>query len=155
MVIYRRSEKEMPARREELHHAKEEGIELLCLNAPVELRGDERGWLNALTVQKMALGEPDASGRCRPVACEGEFCDIPCDMAIIAVGTGSNPLIGRSSPGLTLTDRGYIVVDAATGETSIPNVFAGGDIVTGAATVISAMGAGRRAAKEIARRLAW
>jgi len=154
MVIYRRSEKEMPARREELHHAKEEGIELLCLNAPVELRGDERGWLNALTVQKMALGEPDASGRCRPVACDGEFCDIPCDMAIIAVGTGSNPLIGRSSPGLTLTDRGYIVVDAATGETSIPNVFAGGDIVTGAATVISAMGAGRRAAKEIARRLA-
>jgi len=153
MIVYRRSEKEMPARLEELHHAKEEGIELMCLNAPVELVGDEKGWLKSLTVQKMMLGEPDESGRCSPIACDGQFCDIPCDMAIIAVGTGSNPLMTNSTPGLELNKWGYITVNEETGETSIPNVFAGGDIVTGAATVISAMGAGRRAAKEIARRL--
>ena len=153
MIVYRRTEKEMPARLEELHHAKEEGIELLCLNAPVELTGDEKGWLTSLAVQKMRLGEPDESGRCSPIACEGEFCDIPCDMAVIAVGTGSNPLMTRSTPGLELNKWGYITVNEETGETSLPNVFAGGDIVTGAATVISAMGAGRRAAKEIARRL--
>jgi len=153
MIVYRRTENEMPARLEELHHAKEEGIELLCLNSPVELVGDDKGWLASLTVQKMELGEPDESGRCSPVACEGQFCDIPCDMAIIAVGTGSNPLMTRSTPGLGLNKWGYITVDEETGETSIPNVFAGGDIVTGAATVISAMGAGRRAAKAIAGRL--
>jgi len=153
MIVYRRSEKEMPARLEELHHAKEEGIELLCLNAPIELVGDDKGWLKSLTVQKMELGEPDESGRCAPIACEGQFCEIPCDMAIIAVGTGSNPLMTRQTPGLGLNKWGYIAVNEETGETSIPNVFAGGDIVTGAATVISAMGAGRRAAKVIAERL--
>jgi len=153
MIVYRRSEKEMPARLEELHHAKQEGIELLCLNAPMEFVGDEKGWLKTLIVQKMQLGEPDESGRCAPIACDGQFCEIPCDMAIIAVGTGSNPLITRSTPGLELNKRGYITVNEETGETSIPNVFAGGDIVTGAATVISAMGAGRRAAKAIAERL--
>jgi len=153
MIVYRRTENEMPARLEELHHAKEEGIELMCLNAPVELEGDEKGWLKSITVQKMMLGEPDASGRCSPIACDGEFCEIPCDMAIIAVGTGSNPLMAQTTPGLALNKWGYISVDEETGETSIPNVFAGGDIVTGAATVISAMGAGRRAAKEIAKRL--
>ncbi len=152
-IVYRRTEKEMPARLEELHHAKEEGIQLLCLNAPIEFVGDENGWLKSLTLQKMRLGEPDASGRCSPVACEGEFCEIPCDMAIIAVGTGSNPLMTQSTPGLALNRWGYITVDEETGETSIPGVYAGGDIVTGAATVISAMGAGRRAAKAIAAKL--
>ncbi len=152
-IVYRRTEKEMPARLEELHHAKEEGIQLLCLNAPIEFVGDENGWLKGLVLQKMQLGEPDESGRCSPIACNGEFCELETDMAIIAVGTGSNPLITQNTPGLGLNKWGYITVNEETGETNIPNVFAGGDIVTGAATVISAMGAGRRAAKEIAGRL--
>ncbi|WP_243438716.1 NADPH-dependent glutamate synthase [Fundidesulfovibrio soli] len=152
-IAYRRTENEMPARLEELHHAKDEGLELLCLHAPIEFKGDEKGWLKSIVLQKMQLGEPDESGRCSPVACDGQFCEIPCDMAVIAVGTGSNPLIGQTTPGLELNKWGYIVVNEETGETSIPNVYAGGDIVTGAATVISAMGAGRRAAKEIAKRL--
>ena len=152
-IVYRRSEKEMPARREEVHHAKEEGIEFLCLNAPLSFNGDANGRVASVVLQKMRLGEPDASGRCRPLACEGEYCEIPTDLAIVAVGTRANPILTTASPGLGVTDRGYIVADTATGETTLPNVFAGGDIVTGAATVISAMGAGRRAAAAIAGRL--
>ncbi len=153
LLAYRRTENEMPCRREELHHAKEEGLEILCLNAPIEFVGNDSGRLARVVLQKMVLGEPDASGRCAPVACEGETCSVEADMAIVAVGTGANPLISQTTPGLETYRRGYIVADPATGETSIPNVFAGGDIVTGAATVISAMGAGRRAAKAIAERL--
>ena len=152
-LAYRRTEHEMPCRLEELHHAKEEGLEILCLNAPVEFIGDDAGRLTRIVLQKMQLGEPDASGRCAPVACEGETCAIEADMAVVAVGTGANPLISQTTPGLETYRRGYIVADAVTGETSIPNVYAGGDIVTGAATVISAMGAGRRAAKAIAEQL--
>jgi glutamate synthase (NADPH/NADH) small chain len=152
-IVYRRSEKEMPARREELHHAKEEGIELFCLHSPLSFNGDGNGHLVSVVLQKMRLGEPDDSGRCRPLACEGQYCELPADMAIVAVGTRANPLLPRVTPGLAANTRGYIVIDEATGETSIPNVFAGGDIVTGAATVISAMGAGRRAAAVIADRL--
>ncbi len=152
-LAYRRTEHEMPCRREELHHAKEEGLDILCLNAPVEFIGDETGRLKQIVLQRMELGEPDESGRCTPVACQGDTCTLTADMAIVAVGTGANPLISQTTPGLETYRRGYIVADPATGETSIPNVFAGGDIVTGAATVISAMGAGRRAAKAIADRL--
>jgi len=152
-LAYRRTEHEMPCRLEELHHAKEEGLEILCLNAPVEFLGDEKGRLTRIVLQRMELGEPDASGRCAPVACQGDTCSLEADMAVVAVGTGANPLISQSTPGLATYRRGYITADPVTGETSIPNVFAGGDIVTGAATVISAMGAGRRAAKAIAERL--
>jgi glutamate synthase (NADPH) small chain len=152
-IAYRRTENEMPCRLEELHHAKDEGLEILCLNAPIEFIGDEKGRLKAIALQQMRLGEPDASGRCAPVACDGQGCTIEADMAIVAVGTGANPLISQTTPGLETYRRGYIVADPVTGETTIPNVYAGGDIVTGAATVISAMGAGRRAAKAIAERL--
>jgi len=152
-LAYRRSEKEMPCRREELHHAKEEGLDILCLNAPVECIGDATGRLTRIVLQKMRLGDPDASGRCAPIACEGETCSIEADMAVVAVGTGANPLISQSTPGLETYRRGYIVADPTTGATSIPGVYAGGDIVTGAATVISAMGAGRRAGKAIAEKL--
>ncbi len=152
-LAYRRTEHEMPCRREELHHAKEEGLEILCLNAPLEFIGDENGRLKQIAMQKMMLGDPDASGRCAPVACQGDTCVLDADMAIVAVGTGANPLISQTTPGLETYRRGYITADPETGETSIRNVFAGGDIVTGAATVISAMGAGRRAAKAIAERL--
>ncbi len=152
-IVYRRTENEMPARREELHHAKEEGIALFCLHAPLAFNGDANGRVASVVLQKMRLGEPDDSGRCRPLACEGEFCELPADMAVVAVGTRANPLLPRTTPGLATNRRGYIEVDEATGETRLPNVFAGGDIVTGAATVISAMGAGRRAAAAISRRL--
>jgi glutamate synthase (NADPH/NADH) small chain len=152
-IVYRRSEDEMPARREEIEHAVEEGVKIRCLCGPMTFHGDDEGRLEAMTVQKMALGEPDESGRCSPVCLEGETEQIPCDMAVIAVGTRPNPILLEATPELELNKWGYVVADPETGETSIPNVFAGGDIVTGAATVISAMGAGRRAAKEIADRL--
>ncbi|MUM77402.1 NADPH-dependent glutamate synthase [Pseudodesulfovibrio sp. F-1] len=152
-VVYRRSEAEMPARREEIEHAVEEGVRLRCLCGPLAFHGDNKGGLNGLTVQKMALGEPDASGRCSPVCLEGQTEHLPCDMAVIAVGTRPNPILIEATPDLGLNKWGYVQADKDTGETSIPNVFAGGDIVTGSATVISAMGAGRRAAREIARRL--
>ncbi|WP_285907323.1 NADPH-dependent glutamate synthase [Pseudodesulfovibrio pelocollis] len=152
-VVYRRSEAEMPARREEIEHAVEEGVRLRCLCGPLSFHGDNQGCLKGLTVQKMALGEPDASGRCSPVCLDGQTEQIPCDMAVIAVGTRPNPILIEATPDLGLNKWGYVQTDPDTGETSIPNVFAGGDIVTGSATVISAMGAGRRAAQEIARRL--
>ncbi|QJB55712.1 NADPH-dependent glutamate synthase [Pseudodesulfovibrio sp. zrk46] len=152
-IVYRRSEDEMPARREEIEHAVEEGVRIRCLCGPLSFHGDDKGCLKAMTVQKMELGEPDESGRCSPVCLDGETEQIPCDMAIIAVGTRPNPILLEATPELGLNKWGYIEADPETGETSMPNVFAGGDIVTGAATVISAMGAGRRAAKEIADRL--
>ena len=152
-IVYRRSEDEMPARREEIDHAVEEGVRIRCLCGPASFHGDNQGRLKAMTVQKMALGEPDDSGRCSPYCLDGETEQLPCDMAIIAVGTRPNPVLLEATPELDLTKGGYIQADPETGETSILNVFAGGDIVTGAATVISAMGAGRRAAKEIAARL--
>lgn len=152
-IVYRRTRDEMPARREELHHAIEEGVELSCLCGPMSFNGDERGYLKSMTVQKMALGEPDASGRCRPCAIEGELMDIETDMCVVAVGAGPNPVLLSATPELTTNKWGYVVVDEETGETDMPNVFAGGDIVTGSATVILAMGAGRKAAREIARRL--
>ena len=152
-IVYRRTKDEMPARHEELEHAIEEGVQLMCLCGPLEFKADENRRLAAIKMQKMCLGEPDASGRCRPVPIEGDFAELPVELAVIAVGTRPNPILLEATKGLTLTKRGYIEADPETGETSIHGVFAGGDIVTGAATVISAMGAGRKSAKEIARRL--
>jgi len=148
MIIYRRSEEEMPARLEEVHHAKDEGVEFLALNNPVAFRGDN-GILKSATIQKMQLGEPDDSGRRRPEPIEGSEYEMPLDVAVIAVGTGANPLVQQSTPDLETTSRGYIEADEQTLKTSKKGVFAGGDIVSGAATVILAMGAGRTAADAI------
>jgi len=146
-VVYRRSRRESPARVEELEHAIEEGIEFLWLTNPVEILGNASGWVTGMKVQKMELGEPDASGRRRPVPVEGSEYVIDIDTVIYALGTTANPIIAQTTPGLRVNKWGYIEVDEGTGMTSIPGLFAGGDIVTGAATVILAMGAGRRAAK--------
>ncbi|HVM74030.1 MAG TPA: NADPH-dependent glutamate synthase [Candidatus Saccharimonadales bacterium] len=148
-VIYRRSETEMPARIEEVKHAKQEGIEFRMLTNPVEFLDDGRGWLKAARCVEMELGEPDASGRRRPIPKAGSEFDVPLDVAVIATGTSANPLIQSTTPGLDTNKRGYIVADAESQKTSRQGVFAGGDIVTGGATVILAMGAGRRAAKSI------
>lgn len=145
-IVYRRSEAEMPARLEEVHHAKEEGVRFELLTAPVSIIG-ENSWVKALKCVRMELGEPDESGRRKPVVKKGSEFDLPVDIIIVAVGTEANPLVPQSSEGLALTKRGYIVADEENGQTSKQGVFAGGDIVTGAATVISAMGAGRKAAK--------
>jgi glutamate synthase (NADPH/NADH) small chain len=152
-IVYRRTEDEMPARREELEHALEEGVELSCLCSPLEFLGDDQGQLIGIRLQKMCLGEPDASGRCRPVCLEGRTETLEVDLAIVAIGTGSNPVLTQNTSGLKLDARGYIQADPETGETSIANVFAGGDIVTGSATVVMAMGAGRKAARAVAARL--
>ena len=146
-VVYRRSRRESPARVEELEHAIEEGIEFLWLTNPVEIVGNSSGWVTGMRVQKMELGEPDSSGRRRPVPVEGSDFLIDVDTVIYALGTTANPIISQTTPGLTVNKWGYIQVDERTGMTSIPGLFAGGDIVTGAATVILAMGAGRRAAR--------
>jgi homotetrameric NADPH-dependent glutamate synthase len=151
--VYRRSEAEAPARIEELRHAKEEGIEFFFLHAPVEIRVDADGNVAGMRVQKMALGEPDEKGRRKPVPL-GEFVELDCDTVIYALGTNANPIITKSTPGLALNKWGYIVADDYTQASSVPGVFAGGDIVTGGATVILAMGAGRRAARAIAAYLA-
>ena len=148
-VIYRRSETEMPARIEEVKHAKQEGIEFRMLTNPVEFLDDGRGWLKAARCVEMELGEPDASGRRRPIPKAGSEFDVRLDVAVIATGTSANPLIQSTTPGLETNKRGYIVADAESQKTSRRGVFAGGDIVTGGATVILAMGAGRRAAKSI------
>jgi homotetrameric NADPH-dependent glutamate synthase len=150
--VYRRSEAEAPARAEELRHAKEEGIEFLFLHAPVEILVNEEGDVRGMRVERMALGEPDARGRRRPVPL-GEFVQLECDTVLYALGTKANPIVTQSTPGLGLDQRGYIAADPETQATSLPGVFAGGDIVTGGATVILAMGAGRRAAKAIADHL--
>ena len=147
-IVYRRSEVELPARVEEVHHAKEEGIEFRMLTNPIEVVGTDKGWVRAVRCVEMELGEPDESGRRSPVVKAGSEFEIECDVVIMALGTSPNPLIAATTDGLETNRRGCIVADDA-GRTSREGVFAGGDIVTGAATVILAMGAGRRAAKAI------
>ena len=149
ILAYRRSAEEMPARRAEVHHAQEEGIEFMMLTDPIEVLGDEKGRVRAVRCLRMELGEPDQSGRRRPVVVKGSEFEIECDTVIPALGNSPNPLVARSTPGLKLGKWGNIEADTATGRTSREGVFAGGDIVTGAATVIEAMGAGRRAARAI------
>jgi glutamate synthase (NADPH/NADH) small chain len=151
--VYRRSKKESPARAEEVHHAEDEGVQFHWLTAPVRILGDERGWVKGMECIRMELGEPDASGRARPVPVKGSEFVFEVDTIVYAIGTSANPIIAQTTPGLRLNKRGYIDADAETGMTSIPGVFAGGDIVTGGATVILAMGAGRRAAAGIRRYL--
>jgi glutamate synthase (NADPH) small chain len=148
-VIYRRSQAEMPARKEEVKHAREEGIDFQMLTAPVEFLSDGEGWLRAARCVRMELGEPDSSGRRRPVSIADSEFDLPLSVAVMAIGTSANPIIQGTTPGLNTNLRGYIEADATTQKTSRRGVFAGGDIVTGSATVILAMGAGRRAAKAI------
>ena len=147
-IVYRRTEKELPARQEEVHHAKEEGIMFSMLTNPVEVIGDENGWVKAVRCIRMELGEPDESGRRSPVEIPGSEFDIETDTVIMSLGTSPNPLIARTTEGLETNRRGCIVADES-GATSRPGVFAGGDAVTGAATVILAMGAGRKAAAAI------
>jgi glutamate synthase (NADPH/NADH) small chain len=148
-VLYRRSETEMPARAEEVKHAKQEGIDFQVLTNPVEFLDDGSGWLRGARCKRMELGEPDASGRRRPIPIAGSEFEIPLSVAIIATGTSANPLIQSTTPGLKTNQWGYIEASSETQRTSRRGVFAGGDIVTGAATVILAMGSGRRAAKSI------
>ncbi len=148
-IVYRRSEAELPARVEEVHHAKEEGIIFQLLTNPVEILVDENGWVKGVRCIRMELGEPDASGRRRPVAVEGSEFEIEADMVIMSLGTSPNPLIPDSTKGLEISKRRCIVTDPETGRTSKEGVFAGGDAATGAATVILAMEAGRKAAKGI------
>ena len=145
--VYRRSRRESPARVEELEHAIEEGIQFQWLTLPVEILGDAGGWVTGMRCQKMELGEPDSSGRRRPVAVEGSDFLIDVDTVIYALGTTANPIIAQTTPGLGTNKWGYIDIDETTGMTNLPGLFAGGDIVTGAATVILAMGAGKRAAQ--------
>lgn len=152
VIVYRRSEAELPARREEVHHAKQEGIDFRMLTNPVEILGTDDGWVRGLRCVSMELGEPDASGRRCPVAVAGSEHDIPADVVIMALGTSPNPLIKDTTSGLETERHGCIVADED-GRTSRPGVFAGGDAVTGAATVILAMGAGRKAARAIDRYL--
>ena len=147
-IVYRRGEDELPARKEEVGHAKEEGIEFYLLNNPVQIVGNEQGWVTGLECVKMELGEADASGRRSPVAVEGSNHILEVDEVVMAIGQGPNPLIHQTTPDLEVNRRGNIVADE-NGATSMPGVYAGGDIVTGAATVISAMGAGKKAAAAI------
>ena len=148
-IIYRRSEKELPARAEEVHHAKEEGIIFNLLTNPTEILVDDNGWVKGIRIIHMELGEPDASGRRRPVEIPGSEEEIEVDTVIMALGTSPNPLISSTTKGLDVTRKGCIVAEEANGQTSREGVFAGGDAVTGAATVILAMGAGKAAAKGI------
>ncbi len=147
-IVYRRGHEELPARIEEVHHAEQEGIRFEFQVAPLEVLGDESRWITGLRCQRMALGEPDASGRRRPEPIPGSEFVIDCDMIVVAIGTRSNPLLRATAPDLAVNEWGYIVTDE-TGMTSLPGVFAGGDIVRGAATVILAMGDGKRAAASI------
>lgn len=146
VVVYRRSEQEMPARVEEVKHAKEEGVEFMTLHNPVEYLGDEAGRVRVMRLQRMELGEPDASGRRSPVAVDGAIVDVEVDMVIVSVGVSPNPLIPDSIANLEVTSRGTIAADGETLRSSLPDLYAGGDIVRGGATVILAMGDGRRAA---------
>ena len=148
IVVYRRTRKEMPARAEEIHHAEEEGLQFEFLVAPVEVLGNDKKWVTGLKCVRMTLGEPDASGRARPVVVPGSEFVIPCDVVVVAIGTRANPLLTATCPDLKLNRWGNIIVDS-NGMTSLTGVFAGGDIVRGAATVILAMGDGKRAAKAI------
>lgn len=150
MIVYRRGESEMPARIEEVHHAKEEGVDFVMLTAPLAVVGNEAGWVQALRCQRMELGEPDTSGRCRPIPVAGSEFDLPAEVVINALGTRANPLLTATEPNLRLNKWGNIEIDDQ-GATSLPGVFAGGDIVRGGATVILAMGDGKRAAAAIDR----
>ncbi|MBN2199518.1 MAG: NADPH-dependent glutamate synthase [Candidatus Aminicenantes bacterium] len=152
-IVYRRSRKELPARLEEVENAEEEGVIFDYLTLPLRLIGDEQGWLVGIECQRMELGEPDASGRRRPVPVKGSEFVMEADASICAIGNSPNPLIPMTTPGLTIGKKGNIEADEETGRTSRENIWAGGDVVTGAATVISAMGAGRKAAKSIHERL--
>lgn len=152
-IVYRRSEAEMPARVEEVRHAKEEGVKFLTLHNPVEYLADETGRVRAMRLQRMELGEPDASGRRSPQPVEGDITEVEVDEVIVSVGVSPNPLIPDSIPGLEVTRRGTIVADETTLETTIPMLFAGGDIVRGGATVILAMGDGRKAAAEMDKKI--
>jgi glutamate synthase (NADPH/NADH) small chain len=154
-IVYRRSREEMPARSAEIHHAEEEGIEMFLLTAPTRFLGNDKGRLIGMECLQMELGEPDDSGRRRPVPKEGSEFQMDCDLVIIAVGSGANPLLTQSTPDLKLNRWGYIMADPETGKTSKKGVWAGGDIVTGAATVILAMGAGRKAADSMHDYLTW
>jgi glutamate synthase (NADPH/NADH) small chain len=148
-IVYRRSRAEMPARLEEIHHAEQEGVQFMFLTTPIKYIGDENGWVKAMECVKMELGEPDASGRRRPIEIKGSNFILPVDTVVIAVGNSSNPLIPQTTPGLKTNKWGNIEVDPNTQMTSRPGVFAGGDIVTGGATVILAAGAGKVAARAI------
>ncbi|MFH1904292.1 MAG: NADPH-dependent glutamate synthase [bacterium] len=148
-IIYRRSRSEMPARDEEIHHAEEEGIKLDLLTLPIEIIGDGKGWVKQVKCLKMKLGEPDDTGRRRPLPIDGSEYLVDIDTVVIAIGQGPNPLLLSMTPGLKLTRKGNIVAKNITGETSLERVYAGGDIVTGAATVIEAMGAGKRVARAV------
>lgn len=152
-IVYRRSEAEMPARVEEVHHAKQEGVQFLTLHNPIEYLADENGRVRAMRLQRMELGEPDASGRRSPVPVEGDIVEMPVDQVIVSVGVSPNPLIPNSIDGLEVTRRGTLVVNDDTLETTLPLMFAGGDIVRGGATVILAMGDGRKAAAAMADKL--
>ncbi|MCM1504346.1 MAG: NADPH-dependent glutamate synthase [Muribaculum sp.] len=154
MVVYRRSEAEMPARAEEVKHAKEEGVEFMTLHNPLEYIADEKGHVMTMRLQRMELGAPDASGRRSPIAVEGDVVDIPVDLVIVSVGVSPNPLIPNSIESLEVSKRGTIVVDETTMRSSLPDIYAGGDIVRGGATVILAMGDGRHAAESMDASLA-
>lgn len=153
MVVYRRSETEMPARIEEVKHAKEEGVEFLTLHNPVEYLGDERGHVRAMRLQRMELGAPDAGGRRSPIPIAGDIVEIPVDQVIVSIGVSPNPIIPANIAGIEVTSRGTIAANADTLQSSIPGIFAGGDIVRGGATVILAMGDGRNAAAEMHKQL--
>jgi len=148
IIVYRRTKAEMPARVEEVHHAEEEGIQFEFLAAPLEVLHDEKRWVTGLRCQRMTLGEPDAKGRRRPVPVPGSEFTLPCDVVVVAIGSRANPLLTSTCPELALDERGHIKTDAR-GMTNLPGVFAGGDIVRGAATVILAMGDGKNAAAAI------
>ena len=148
-IVYRRSEEELPARVEEVHHAKEEGIIFDLLTNPTEILVDDNGWVKGMTCIRMELGEPDASGRRSPVEIKGSEFDMELDTVIMSLGTSPNPLISSTTEGLEINRRKCIIADEENGATSKAAVFAGGDAVTGAATVILAMGAGKAAAKGI------
>lgn len=148
-IVYRRSMNELPARKEEAEHAQEEGVRFKLLSSPIEIKGDDNGWVKSIICQKYKLGEPDASGRRSPVPIPGETEEIEVDTVIMSIGQGPNPLVPHTTPDLRTNKHGNIVADEKTGQTNKKGVFAGGDIVTGAATVILAMGAGKNAAKAI------
>lgn len=148
-IVYRRSEKELPARHEEVDHAHEEGVQFRLLTSPVEILADEEGWVRGMTCLRYELGDPDASGRRSPIALKGSEYLMEIDTVVMAIGQGPNPLVPETTPDMETNRWGNIIADSATGKTSKPGVYAGGDVVTGAATVILAMGAGKQAAKAI------
>jgi glutamate synthase (NADPH) small chain len=152
-IVYRRSRQELPARHEEVRHAEEEGIRFMLLTNPVKFLGTDQNMVKGMECIRMQLGEPDSSGRRRPIPIEGSNFIIDCDLVVVAVGTSSNPIIFQTTPDIKRNKWGYVEVSPETNETSKPFVYAGGDIVTGSATVIQAMGAGRIAANAIHKKL--